>query len=244
MFDLSIVIAAYNEEKRLPGTLDRMINFFKSSAVRYEVVLVNDGSTDNTLMLFEQYAARYPFIKTITHTPNRGRGFAIRKGVFATSGDVVLETDADGSVAEEAILRFLNYLKTHSDIDAVFGSRELNSSRIAKHQPFLRVFLGYGFIYIARLLLWSWNTTDFTLGFKMFRQAAASDIFSHQFDNHYVAEAEIVYVAKRRGWKTAELPVVWSDNRDSRVHPLRDSLRSLIGLLHLHKNIFRGKYKR
>lgn len=242
MFDFSLVIAAYHEETRLPATLDRLLRFLGSSGLRYEIVLVNDGSRDRTLTLMQEYAARFPVIRVLTHTPNQGRGFAIRKGVLAAQGDIILETDADGSVADEAITRFLNYFTAHPEVDAVFGSRELPTSYIARKQPFLRVFLGYGFIYLARVLFWSWHTTDFTLGFKMFRKKTAHDVFTHQFSNHYVAEAEIVFVTKYRGWRAHELPVTWSDNRDSRVHPFRDSFRSLAGMIQILINAFREKY--
>lgn len=243
MYELSIVIAAYNEEKRLPKTLARVIPFLESQNIRFELVLVNDGSKDNTLNVLRQYAARYSFVRVITHFPNQGRGASIRKGVLAAKGEIVLETDADGSVADEAIVRFLNHFKAHPEIAAIFGSRELPDSHIALKQPMLRVLLGYGFIYLTRFLFWSWHTTDFTLGFKMFRQVAAKDIFARQFSNHYVAEAEIVYVAKKRGWNVCELPVTWTDNKDSRVRPFKDSVRSLAGLYHILKNGFVGKYR-
>lgn len=243
MTDLSIVIAAYNEEKRLPQTLERLLRFLETSGLTYEFVFVNDGSADTTLTLIERYAQHHPFIKSMTHMPNQGRGFAIRKGVLAAQGDLILETDADGSVADEAITRFIDYFSAHPETDAIFGSRELPTSFIARKQPFLRVFLGYGFIYLARVLFWSWDTTDFTLGFKMFRKKTAHDVFSRQFSNHYVAEAEIVYVTKKRGWKIQELPVTWSDNRDSRVHPFRDSIRSFMGMTRILINAFAGKYR-
>ena len=242
MIDLSIVIAAYNEETRLPATLDRLLRFLASSGLQWEIVLVDDGSRDNTLSLIQEYAARSPAIHVLTHTPNQGRGFAIRKGVLAAQGNLILETDADGSVADEAITRFINYFNTYPEIDAIFGSRELPASYIARKQPRLRVFLGLCFIYLARILFWAWHTTDFTLGFKMFRKKTAHDVFSHQFSNHYVAEAEIVFVTKTRGWRAHELPVTWSDNRDSRVHPFRDSFRSLAGMMRILINALSGAY--
>jgi dolichyl-phosphate beta-glucosyltransferase len=242
MYNLSIVIAAYNEKDRLPATLERLFKFLETKNISYELILVNDGSSDTTLEIIDKYAKRYPYVKALTHSPNRGRGYAIRVGILAATGEIILETDADGSVSDEAIIRFLKYFSEHQDIDVVFGSRELYSSRIAKKQPIIRVILGYGFIYLAKIIFWAWETTDFTLGFKMFRQEAAMDIFTHQFDNYYVAEAEIVYVTKKRGWQGIELPVTWTDNKDSRVRPFRDSWRSIVGLCHLYIRISKSKY--
>lgn len=240
---LSIVIAAYNEESRLPGTLQRMISFLERNSISYEFVLVNDGSSDGTLDFLKREAAKNPHIKYLTHFPNRGRGASIREGALAASGDIVLETDADGSVDDEAILKLLRHYEKHPEIDAIFGSRELSDSKIPVRQPFLREFLGYGFLYLAKIMLASPFTTDFTLGFKSFRRKTALDIFMRQFDNHYVAEAEIVFVSKRRGWQVAELPVIWSDNRDSRVRPFRDSFRSLRGMLQILWRALKGKYR-
>lgn len=240
--DLSIVIAAYNEESRLPKTLDRYFNYLENLAINYEIVVVDDGSRDRTRAVVEDLAKTHPRLRFLSHFPNRGRGFSVREGIKAAQGKIILETDADGSVDDEAIERFLEYFRNHPEINALFGSRELPDSKIAHRQPYLRVFLGKGFIYLAKLVFRLWKVTDFTLGFKMFRKEAAEDIFSHQFDDEFLAEAEIVFVAHRRCWKVAELPVIWTDNRDSRVKPLRDSLRSLKGLIKILWRDWRGKY--
>ncbi len=239
---LSVVIAAFNEERRLPKTLERLFPYLGGLGVAYEVVIVDDGSRDGTKAAVEAMRQRHPELRLLSHFPNRGRGVSIREGVLAAAGDIILETDADGSTDFEAIGRFLDYFGSHPEVSVIFGSRELPDSKIARRQPLLRVFLGYGFIYLARVMLRSWQTTDFTLGFKMFRRAAAEDIFRRQYDDHYVAEAEIVYVARRRGWNPAELPVTWTDNRDSRVRPLRDSFRSFRGLCGIVMRSMRGKY--
>ena len=244
MVDLSIVIAAYNEEKRLPQTLERYFRYFKTIPQTYEIVIVDDGSRDRTKTVVEELCRIHPELRLLSHFPNRGRGFSIREGILAAEGHTVLETDADGSVDLGAVGRFLKYFQEHPDTDVLIGSRELSNSRITLPQPFLRVLLGKGFIYLAQILFGIWDIHDFTLGFKMFRKKAAKDIFARQFDDHYVAEAEIVFVSKSRGWKVAELPVIWSDNRDSRVRPLRDSLRSLKGLSKVLWQDMQGKYRK
>lgn len=243
MPELSIVIAAYNEERRLPGTMERLFQFLKETGITYEIIIVDDGSRDRTKFLLGEIARIRPEVRLFSHFPNRGRGFSIRKGVLLARGEVILEIDADGSVADEAIIRSVRYFREHPEIDVIIGSRRLSESKIILSQSFLRLFLGYGFWYLARILLGPWWITDFTLGFKMFRKNAARDVFSHQFDNYYVAEAEIIYVADKRGRKIQELPVIWTNHGDSRVHPFRDSVRSCKGILQILWRNRQEKYR-
>lgn len=242
MPELSIVIAVLNEEKRLPRTLHRLLEYLTRAGLRFEIIIVNDGSIDGTVGKVLDFSRETGgVVKLLSHFPNFGRGISIREGVLSARGEIILETDADCSVDPEAILRFLAEFKKRPDLDVIFGSRQMAGATVT-NKPTIRVFLGYGFIYLAKIMLWSWRTTDFTLGFKMFRKKSAQDIFAHQYDNHFAAEAEIVYVAKVRGWRIAELPVTWTDNRDSRVRPLRDSFRSFRGILKILLNRLAGKY--
>lgn len=233
---LSIVIPAYNEERRLPRTLDKMISYvFQYFKEGYEIIIVDDGSWDNTVEIVDSFKKRFQYIRLVKMVKNQGRGAAVREGIKEARGEIILETDADGSVEEEAIFRFYDFLNKNKDVDVVIGSRNIAGAEILTPQPFLRVFLGYGFLYLAKLLFY-WRICDYTLGFKMFRRKAAEDIFAHQLDNRYVAEAEIVVVSKKRNWRLEELPVLWTDFRESRVHPLRDSWRSFLGLIRIFLN--------
>jgi dolichyl-phosphate beta-glucosyltransferase len=241
--DLSIVIPAYNEESRLPRTLERLFVYMTALGRPYEIVISDDGSRDNTVPLVRELSATHPELCLISDGVNRGRGDAVKRGIAAATGAVILETDSDGSVADEAIGRFLSAFDADPSLDAVFGSRELPDSHIAVWQPFLRVFLGYGFLYLTRALFLMPRVTDFTLGFKMYRKEAARDIFTHQYDPFYVAEAEKVYVAHIRGHKSIELPVTWTDDPDSRVRPFRDTFRSLKGLAAIVGRRLAGKYR-
>jgi dolichyl-phosphate beta-glucosyltransferase len=240
---LTIVIATYNEEHRLPATLERMFTSLAGQAFDFEILIVDDGSRDGTVDYVRKLADSRPGVLLRTRSPNGGRGAAIREGVLAARGALVLETDADGSVDDEAIIRFVRFFEEHPELHALFGSREMSGARIVQHQPLPRILLGYGFLFLSRAVLRSPRTTDFTLGFKMFRREAAQDIFRHQFDDQFVAEAEIVHVARLRGWRTHELPVTWTNNRDSRVHAVRDSVRSLRGVGALLARELEGRYK-
>lgn len=240
---LSVVIPAYNEEQRLPKTLRRTLPFLKQTGTSFELVVVDDGSRDKTVDVVRSLQKEYPEIRVLSDGKNRGRGAAVKFGIIEACGDLILETDSDGSVGDEAIVRFVQKFDSDPSLNAIFGSRMLPESKIVLWQPFLRTALGYGFLYLARALFWMWRTTDFTLGFKMYRRDAARDIFAHQYDPFYVAEAEKVFVAKVRGHTFIELPVTWTDDPDSRVRPLRDTIRSLSGMLQILVRYFAGRYR-
>lgn len=240
---LSIVIPAYNEESRLPPTLERLFAYLPALGKPYEIIIVDDGSRDKTVEVVRALQAMHGELVLLADGINRGRTKAVKRGMAAARGAYILETDADGSVADEAIGRFLRALESNDTLSAVFGSREMLGARKAVDQPPLRVFLGYGFIYLTRLVFWMWRTTDFALGFKMFRHDAARDLFAHQFEPHVVAEAELVYVAKLRKHTCIELPVTWTDNADSRIRPLREIVRSLVGLMRIRWRGWSGGYR-
>ena len=239
---LSIIIPAFNEQNRLPPTLHRLFRYLPGLGCSYEIIVADDGSIDQTAELVRQLQNQNDNLALVSDGINRGRGEAVRIGVSKARGDLILVTDADGSVADEAIGRFVAAFDSDAELQAVFGSREMRGAVILGAQPYMRWLLGYGFIYLSRLLFSLWHVTDFTLGFKMFRLAAARDIFAHQYDPFFLAEAELVYVAHIRRHRNIELPVAWTDSSDSRVNPLRDVGRSLIGLLQILYRRFTGMY--
>ena len=235
-------IPAYNEVGRL-RTLARMVPFLRMQSFSFEIVVVDDGSRDGTVERITALQKEVPELRLISDGVNRGRGAAVKKGIFEAHGDIVLETDSDGSVADEAIPRFVARFDAEAELDAIFGSRMMKDSHIVVWQPLVRTMLGYGFLYLARVMFWMWRTTDFTLGFKMYRRTAALDIFTHQFDPFYVAEAEKVFVANVRRHTTIELPVTWTDDPDSRVKPVRDTIRALWGMFQILGRYFAGSYR-
>lgn len=239
---LSIIIPAFNEQNRLPPTLHRLFRYLPGLGCSYEIIVADDGSIDQTAELVRQLQNQNDNLVLVSDGINRGRGEAVRIGVSKARGDLILVTDADGSVADEAIGRFVAAFDSDAELQAVFGSREMRGAVILGAQPYMRWLLGYVFIYLSRLLFSLWHVTDFTLGFKMFRLAAARDIFAHQYDPFFLAEAELVYVAHIRRHRNIELPVAWTDSSDSKVNPLRDVGRSLIGLLQILYRRFTGMY--
>lgn len=240
---LSVIIPAFNEELRLPNTLKRIVFYLSHHmADSFEILIVDDGSSDGTATVVRALADQFhPHVRLYSLPKNRGRGFAVREGMKLTRGEYLLETDADGSVNEEAIMQFVKTLDADLGVDALIGSRNMRGAEILTPQPWLRVFLGNVFLVLAKIFF-GYAITDYTLGFKMFRRAAAMDIFSYQKDDRFLAEAEIVYVAMKRKWNLRELPVLWTDFRNSRVNPFRDSVHSFMGLLELLRRNRRGFY--
>ncbi len=240
--ELSVIIPAYNEQERLPGTLKRLFDYFYVHYHGdYEVIVADDGSTDGTVAAVKQYAEMYPKLRLLSFPKNRGRGAVVRDAVFASNGKFVLETDADGSVGEEAIIDFLKYFASHPEVQVLIGSRNIKGARVLSPQPLHRIALGWGFVLLAHIMF-GWRMIDRVNGFKMFRREAALDIFNHQFDNSFLAEAEIVYAGEKRGWKFQELPVNWTDYRGSQVRPLWESWRSIIGMFKILIRNKKGLY--
>ncbi len=240
---LSISIPCYNEEGRLPEKLRPYLDWLDKNLPDYEIVLVNDGSTDGTLKMMEGLVSGNSKIKIVNLPENHGRGFGMKTGVLASSGQFILETDADLPVGPDHIPVFLDFLKSHPDISFVIGSREHQQSGFVLKQTWMRVFAGKVF---HRLFMWFFGSQfkDVMCGFKLFRHDAAKDIFRYVYDEKFLAAGEIIYVANKFGYKVAELPVVWEDDRRSKVKIARDTFRTLKGMLELWIRNLKGRYKR
>lgn len=240
--DLSIIIPAYNEEKRLPPTLERMVKNLRTAFPgSFEIIVVDDGSRDNTSSETKRFARSNKEVRLISNANNQGRGVVMKQGVLGATGRYILDTDADGSVDDEAIPRFYAYMESHPEIDMVIGSRTMEGARILIVQPWLRVALGNIFTFLA-WIMFGWKMIDRVNGFKFFRKHVAHDIFPHLVENTFFGEAEVTFVTERRGWKVTELPVLWSDHRDSRIRPWKESYRSFFGMFRILYRSWKGQY--
>lgn len=238
---LSITIPVYNEEKRLPAKLAPYLAYLEKYLQDYEFIFVDDGSTDGTLNFLNSLALANPRIKIIHNKINRGRGFGMRVGVLAASGEYVLETDADLPVSPEYINKFTNFLNNNPDFGLIMGSRELLGSVFVLGQPPLRVFAGKAF-HIIFGFLFGVKFKDVMCGFKMFRRNVAQDVFKYVYDDKYLAAGEVIYVANKFGYKIKEAPISWEDDRRSKVFIIKDSFRTLYGMLNLFLRNLSGKY--
>lgn len=233
---LSIIIPAYNEEKRIGPTLVRIHSFLRGRSYDYEVLVVDDGSTDNTSRevkksdLFKENKLRI-----ISNGSNRGKGFSVKNGILNSRADFVLISDADLSTPIEEIDKLFKYID--KDFDIVIGSRSVNSSEIIIHQPWHRECMGRIFNFFVRKMLVD-DFKDTQCGFKLFKGNIARAIAALLRIEGFSFDVEMLYIAKQKGYKIAETGVVWNNSAQSTVKVFRSSLNMFLDLFRikwLHK---------
>lgn len=235
---LSVVVPAYEEEKRLPAAFDEMLPYLRTFPEPWELVIVDDGSKDGTAALVEAWSRKEPRIRLVRLPRNQGKGAAVREGMLAAKGDWRLFRDADSSTAMSELEKFLPLMV---GADVVIASRRVAHSNIARHQAPLRELMGKGFTMICRLLL-VWEIRDYTCGFKLFSARAAQEIFSRQRLERWAFDAEILYLAKRLGYKIVQQPVTWQDEEGSKVRLARDAVNSFFEILQVLLTAWTGGY--
>lgn len=234
---ISIIIPAYNEEKRISKSLLTVSEFFKKKQMDHEIIVVDDGSTDRTSQLLQDLNVKLSNLRVIHYKKNMGKGFALKRGVLASNGDLVLISDADLSTPIEEVEKMMPFILTGT-CEIVIGSRALKSSRIIKRQPWWREAMGKIFNRIVRALVLD-DFLDTQCGFKLFSGKVARDLFNQTRINGFAYDVEILFHAKRRGYRIVEMPVVWINSPDSKVRPLLDSFRMLIDILRIWAQSFK-----
>jgi dolichyl-phosphate beta-glucosyltransferase len=240
---LSVVIPAYNEARRIPAHLQSVIAYLDGRGLSYEILVVDDGSSDETAALVERAGTQNQHIRLIRLPRNNGKGAAVRAGMQAAQGVLRLFADADGATPILELERLEAAVKDGADL--AIGSRTL-ASRDRRYQVKARLhrtLLGNLFNRIVRALGIQ-RIHDTQCGFKLFRQAAAQDLFSVGRINGYGFDLELLYVAQRRGYRIVEVPINWSDQPGSKVLVLRDGLAMLRELLAVRRNDAAGLYSR
>ncbi len=224
---ISVVIPAFNEEHRIRATLDKVISYLESNKCDYEVIVVNDGSTDGTWKIIEDVARKCGQLKTIHYVRNHGKGFAVLAGVLEAHKELILFTDADLSVPIYEIEKVK--ARVRDGFDIVIGSRRLPGARVL-NQPLGRAVMRTLLNWILRWMLIR-DLTDSQCGFKCFRRHVAHDIFRDLRTSGFGFDIELLYLAKKRGYTIAEIPVTWQYHRGSKVRPVLDSITILRDLL-------------
>jgi len=236
---LSVIIPAHNEARRLPPTLAEILDFLRAQPYNSEVVVVENGSRDDTFALAQAMAREEPALR-VFREKERGKGLAVRRGMLEASGEYRLFCDADLSVPVNEISRFLPPLLT--DFDVAIASRELPGSvRIA--EPAWRHLIGRAFYAMIRAIVLP-GFQDTQCGFKCFRAGPAQEIFLRQRLSGMAFDAEVIYIALRRGCRIKEVPTPWRFNPDSRVRLVRDSIEMGCDLVRIRMNDRRGLYDR
>jgi len=221
----SVVVPAFNEAQRIGPTLERILAYFERRSPPAEIVVVDDGSSDGTAEVAARFTPRG--VRLVRLPRNRGKGAALRAGVAATSGDAVLLTDADLSTPIEELERLEAAL---ADAELVLGSRAVAGSRITRRQPWHREWMGRSFNRLIRTLGVT-SLHDTQCGFKLLRGDVARRLFAELTVDRFAYDVELVWLARRRGFRVVEIGVAWHDSPASKVHPVRDAASMLIDVL-------------
>lgn len=230
---LSIIIPAYNEENRIGPTLSGIYNFLKNKNYDYEVILVDDGSIDKTVVTAQgSEFAKANKLKIIRNGINKGKGFSIKNGILNSNGQFILFTDADLSTPMEEADKLFNYIEKGYDI--VIGSRSISGSDVKVHQPFYREKMGRIFNFLVSILLMS-GFNDTQCGFKLFKGSIARELGRELTINGFCFDVEMLYLAKRKGRKIAEVGIVWENSPQSKVLVINSSLSMFLDLFKIKK---------
>lgn len=232
---VSVIIPAYNEGKRIYNSLKKIRDYLSRKNYSFEVIVVDDGSKDNTVQVARRIKDKR--IKIITYSKNQGKGCAVKIGMLSAKKKLALFCDADLSTPIEELSRFMKFIDKY---DIIVGSRVISGHKIIKKQPFLRVLLGIIFSKITKLIL-DTGLQDTQCGFKLFKNC--KHIFEKQTINGFAFDVEVLFLARKQGMKILELPVTWKNVLGSKLSPVKDSLRMLKDILRIRKNFIIRMYK-
>jgi dolichyl-phosphate beta-glucosyltransferase len=238
--ELSIVIPSYNEELRLPATLDKIGAYIAARRPNTEVIVVDDGSTDRTAAVAESYRGKIANLRVLSNGRNRGKGYSVRHGSLDALGSMVLFTDADlSSPIEEADKLF----SAMEDYDLAIGSRAVNRDLIEVHESLFREFAGIVFNRIVRLTL-RLPFVDTQCGFKAFRRERCRIIFEQQTIERFGFDPELLYLARHHGLSIVEVPVRWAHSPATKVNMARDSIQMFLDVFVIRWNGLLGRYRK
>jgi len=235
----SIVIPAYNESTRLGATLEKVLAYVHTHEWDAEVIVVNDGSRDNTADIVRTFARKYPALRLVENPGNRGKGYSVRNGMLNARGRILLFSDADLSSPIEEVPKLLKALDEGADV--AIGSRWLCAQTQIQRQPQYRQLLGRIFNLMLRITL-NLQFKDTQCGFKAFKQRAAQAIFPLQKIERWGFDPEILFLARKFGLTVMEVPVAWGHNEGTRINPLVDGSRMFMEMLYIRWYDLQGKY--
>ena len=237
----SIVIPAFNESARIPATLEAVVSCIRRHGWSAEVIVVNDGSRDNTAEVVQAFAATAPEVRLIQNPGNHGKGYSVRNGVLQALGEVILFTDSDLSAPIEEAERLFAAIEQGADI--AIGSRWLESGRQTHRQPLYRQLFGRCFNAVTRLVM-GLRFADTQCGFKAFTREAAQAIFPLQTIDGWGFDPEILFIAVKRGLVVKEVAVSWAHDERTRMSYLKDGAKMLEEMAAIRWNALVGRYSR
>jgi len=237
---LTIIVPSYNEELRLPPSLELIASYIHRSGHETEVLVVDDGSKDKTAAVAEAFRPQIPLLRVVANEENRGKGYSVRHGMQEARGEIVLFTDADLSAPIEEADKLLAAL---GEYDVAIGSRALDRNLITVHESGFREFAGIIFNKIVRIVLWL-PFVDTQCGFKAFRRERCKIIFEQQRIERFGFDPELLYLARHHGLKSVEIPVRWAHSPATKVDMLRDSVQMFVDVFTIRWNALLGRYRR
>jgi dolichyl-phosphate beta-glucosyltransferase len=236
----SIVLPAFNESERIAATIENIFTFAAKKSWQTEIIVVNDGSTDDTVEVVRRCAATRPGLRLLQNPGNRGKGYSVRHGILQAQGEILLFSDADLSspIAEAEKL----FAAIAAGADIAIGSRWLKTELQLRRQPLYRQIYGRIFNLALRLIL-GLQFKDTQCGFKAFTRRAANALFPLQKIERWGFDPELLYLAKRLHLRVEEVPVAWAHREGTRINPLRDGMRMFVEMLQIRWNGLRGDYR-
>lgn len=237
---LSVVLPVYNEERLIRSTILEVEKYLKAQDYTFEIIAVNDGSSDGTLKMLDDICTEIEFLKIINNSENRGKGYSVRQGMLAASGKYRLFMDADNSTDIKEVKKFLEALE--GGIGAAIGDRTLSSSVILQHQPVYKKILGNVGNVLIRLLTVP-GIKDTQCGFKCFSDKLVLDIFPDLEIDRWAFDVEILALALRRRYRIKTIPIVWKNRSESKVRAV-DYIFTLKDLIRIKINLLTNKYER
>ena len=238
---LSVVIPAYNEEERLGPTLGRILDYLSGCGYPFEIIVVDDGSTDGTAAVARRVSETHRSVRLVPNETNRGKGDSVRRGGEEARGEYILFSDADLSTPIEELRRLFPPL-LEEGCDIAIGSRAARGSDVRVHQPWYRELMGKIFNKIVRLVAVR-GLRDTQCGFKLFRGAVARELFAAQRVEGFSFDVETLYLARKAGRRIAEVPVTWYNSPRSRVSIVGDPARMFLDVLRIRLDDLRGRYR-
>ena len=236
---LSVIVPAYNEEKRLLQTLKETDDYLKTQNYESEIIVVSDGSTDRTNEITKNLMAEINNLRLLEFPKKRGKGFGVRQGMIEAEGDYRLFTDADNSTSVDQVEKMLPYFNEGYDI--VIGSRDIKGAILDPPQPWRRRFTGEAFKLVRKIIVGLWEIEDTQCGFKCFTKKAAGKIFPKCKIDRFSFDAEVLLIAKKLKYKIKEIPIVWKNDLASKVK-FKSMVKMALDLVKIKWNLISGKY--